>query len=430
MLALAVVPLVLGAVAYTVVGGFVSMAAQTDTIGIGMPFSGKWGYDASTHPSQHHISFGGNWSTDVYAPSGTKVHAHFLNPSGVLKLSVESVGNTCAAPNVAGKTVKVRVRIDGVNVGFVSYSHLETSISLGEITNGAPLGKTKLWGYSSCYQVTGDAGTHVHLEAANNSATELSCYRNLTIGTSYAAETWLGNLGKPGVSKIQTACPAGTIPGDPNVIRQDRRTIGTAAGDWYLRNSNSAGFHDKQLRYGTLGDIVVAGDWDGNGTKTPGVFREGAWHLTNSPDGGASQITLYFGQPGDWPLVGDWNGDGLDSIGVFRGYPDKPGEWHLRNSLNTGPAQIIFNFGRGLDKPVVGDWNGDRIDTPGVFRAGTVGEWYLRNSNTTGSTNYAFQYGASTDEPVAGDWDGNGTDTPGVFRRSTVGQWYLRNSNP
>src|SRR6266508_5594102 len=52
MLALAVVPLVLGAVAYTVVGGFVSMAAQTDTIGIGMPFSGKWGYDASTHPSQ------------------------------------------------------------------------------------------------------------------------------------------------------------------------------------------------------------------------------------------------------------------------------------------------------------------------------------------------------------------------------------------
>ena len=40
-----------------------------------------------------------------------------------------------------------------------------------------------------------------------------------------------------------------------------------------------------------------------------------------------------FGQPGDQPVAGDWNGDGIDTIGVYR---PSTGQFLLRNSNTNG----------------------------------------------------------------------------------------------
>jgi hypothetical protein len=41
----------------------------------------------------------------------------------------------------------------------------------------------------------------------------------------------------------------------------------------YFRNSNSTGIADLEFIYGDPGDKLVAGDWDGDGTDTVGVYR-------------------------------------------------------------------------------------------------------------------------------------------------------------
>ena len=43
---------------------------------------------------------------------------------------------------------------------------------------------------------------------------------------------------------------------------------------------------------------------------------------------------------GDGPLAGDWNGDGVDTIGIYRG-----NLWYLRNSNTTGMADLYFQYG-------------------------------------------------------------------------------------
>ncbi len=147
------------------------------------------------------------------------------------------------------------------------------------------------------------------------------------------------------------------------------------------------------------GDLPFAGDWDGDGDDTAGIFRSGSVFLTNGTTG-AVDITFSFGAAGDLPIAGDWDGDGDDSIGVFR---PATGEFFLRFTNDTGGADVTFAFGLPGDLPVAGDWDGDGVDTIGVFRAGT---FLLRNSNTAGPADLAVVFGAEGDQPVVGDWDG------------------------
>lgn len=67
---------------------------------------------------------------------------------------------------------------------------------------------------------------------------------------------------------------------------------------------------DKAFFFGSAGDILIQGDWDGSGTTKLGIFRpsvaifpldmngNGVW------DPGIDKFG-FFGQSGDIPLVGD-----------------------------------------------------------------------------------------------------------------------------
>ncbi len=231
---------------------------------------------------------------------------------------------------------------------------------------------------------------------------------------------WLGN-------------PPNNGGGDANadtvaIFRASDRT-------WYIRNSNDAGTADTSLQYGDPNsDLPIAGDWDGDGDVTIGIFRivpdvGAVFHLKNDLQGGPADISFAYG--GDnanlLPLVGDWDGDGNDTIGV---YDAVTGAWFLRNSNDAGNADISFFYGVGnnSETPIVGDWNGDGSDTVGLFRAADR-TWHLRNSNTPGNSDLSFQYGdPSGDVAIAGDWNGDGNDTIGVYRMIS-GRWLLKNQN-
>jgi hypothetical protein len=184
---------------------------------------------------------------------------------------------------------------------------------------------------------------------------------------------------------------------------------------FHLRNSLSAGADDVSFQYGIPGDIPVAGDWDGDGVDTIGVFRNGTFFLRNSNSSGYADSVIYLGQAGDSPVAGDWDGDERTDVGVFR-----QGHWKLR--LSNGAVQE-FDYGATGATPIVGDWTGKGYDSVGV----RSNDWmYLRNSNTAGAADIAFLYGTVAMVPFAGDWNGDGATTTGLYSN---GAFYLRNSN-
>jgi peptidoglycan/xylan/chitin deacetylase (PgdA/CDA1 family) len=227
---------------------------------------------------------------------------------------------------------------------------------------------------------------------------------------------WAG--GAPVGSTTSAAAPRDAVAPVFAAAPSAGRPIVVRGSTWYVRDALTGGSATATFNFGASGDTPLSGDWDGNGTNTPGVVRGRTWSLRNSDTTGGADITFSYGTPGDVPIVGDWDGNGTFTPGVVRG-----NVWHLRNRNSSGAADTTLTYGRRSDLVIAGDWDGNGTFTPGVVRGNA---WYLRNSNSTGGANVLFAYGRATDRPVVGDWDGNGTSTPGVVRNR---YWYLRNAN-
>ena len=211
-------------------------------------------------------------------------------------------------------------------------------------------------------------------------------------------------------------------PDEPNadqVAMQDPKT-----GLWHIRHSDGT---VDSFYYGNPKDTPYAGDWNGDGRDTMGLYREstGYLFLRNTNDQGIADIEIYYGIPRDLPVSGDWNGNGVDTVGIYR---SSEGRFYLRNTNTQGIADIDFAFGNPGDVPIAGDWDGDGDDTVGVYRPSTR-MVYLMNDLNKPMADISFVYSgaASGDRIIAGDWDGDGVDTIGLFRPST-GTWYLRDT--
>ncbi len=176
--------------------------------------------------------------------------------------------------------------------------------------------------------------------------------------------------------------------------------------------------------YGGRPLTPLFGDWDGNGSETPGTFEAGTFKLKNSHGAGGADETFAFGHPRGFAVAGDFDGDGRDDVAVFRN-----GTWELRYADDA--ATTSFTFGSGVwpaTVPVAGDWDGDGTDGIGVYTLAT-GQWNLRQTASTGAPDagiFVFWSGSNASYPVVGDWDGDGTDTVGVKAGTT---WSLNNAN-
>lgn len=207
-----------------------------------------------------------------------------------------------------------------------------------------------------------------------------------------------------------------------------------ATGNFYLRNSNSAGAADLMFRYGPTSSswLPVVGDWDGDAVVSIGLYHQspGSFYLRNTNSAGAADLTFRYGPAASaWlPVAGDWNGDGTVTIGL---YNQTTGTFYLRNSDSAGPADLTFRFGPAASNwlPIAGDWNGDGTVTIGLYNPATS-TFYLRNANAGGPADLTFRFGPAPNSwlPIAGDWDRDGDDTVGLYN-PTAGTFYLRNAN-
>ena len=238
-----------------------------------------------------------------------------------------------------------------------------------------------------------------------------------------------------GVIKATSAANATNPDGFVAKILDSRKdTIGTfdpVNTIFGLRNTLSSGPADITVDRGIVGDVPVAGDFNGDGIDTVSTFNSGTWKIQNvNVVSGYSTgpLTVNFGQAGDLPIVGDWNNDGIDTVGVYR---PSAGQFFLTNSPATTvnpPVNVTATFGVAEDLPVSGDWDADGVDSVGVFRP-SVGQFFLTNANIAFPTlDVVAFFGTNGDLPVAGDFDGNGVDTIGVWRTSTQ-EFFLSNDN-
>jgi serine protease len=238
-----------------------------------------------------------------------------------------------------------------------------------------------------------------------------------------------------GYGRIDAAAAVQAIshnPGDPCPITEECSGIFTVSqsGVWSLTPA-LAEPSITDFYYGVPGDIAFSGDWNCNGTRTPGLYRQsdGFVYLRNSNTQGIADITFYFGNPGDIPIAGDFNGDGCDTVSLYRA---TEGRVYVINRLGEdggglGAADLDYYFGDPGDKPFAGDFNGNGIDTIGLHREYT-GLVYFRNYHAQGAADSSFIYGDPDDQILAGDWNGDGVDTVAVFRPS-VGILYVKLSN-
>jgi hypothetical protein len=82
---------------------------------------------------------------------------------------------------------------------------------------------------------------------------------------------------------------------------------------------------------------------------------KGGWFLKNANVGGNADVTFFFGpaNTGWLPAAGDWDGDGKDTVGLF---DPVNSTWYLRNVNAAGNADKTLTFGPGDAKPITGKW--------------------------------------------------------------------------
>ena len=176
------------------------------------------------------------------------------------------------------------------------------------------------------------------------------------------------------------------------------------SGQLLLSGKIGARSAERTIRFGRATDVIVLGDWDGDGVDTPAAYRAGTVYLSNDLSGKATS-TLTFGPrtlaPKDL-VVGDWNGDGKDGLA----YKVAGSNRIVSTESTRGRATTsTTTFGRSTDTLVAGDWDGDGKDGIGVKRGSVL---HHRSTIRSGT---AKQATIGTGEFLVGDFDGDGKDT-------------------
>ena len=181
--------------------------------------------------------------------------------------------------------------------------------------------------------------------------------------------------------------------------KSDRTIFREEDGTWWTSLSNG-GVEVKS--WGLSGDIPVADDYDGDGRVDYGIWRpwSGYWAVTRSSTGFSTESTnviwKQWGLFGDLVMPGDYTGDGRADLVVWR---PSNGTWYVcssGSSFDCGQGRGV-QFGLPGDIPVKFDVDGDSVLDYVVFRPKN-GIWYMKSSVTGAVTTKSF--GSSVDYPL------------------------------
>lgn len=194
---------------------------------------------------------------------------------------------------------------------------------------------------------------------------------------------------------------------------------------WHTSNRNGLKKAIVVQQFGTPGNLPVVGNWDGGAKDGLGVYDRFSGQFLLRDAAGTTSHVLTLEYPagttltGGIPVAGDFNGDGTDTVGL---YYSGTAQFFLTNALwdsGTATTQAPDTFGpTGAAEtlaPVMGDWNSNGKDTLGVYdRSARLFEY--RNTNTSGSPHGSFTSGPGNLHhwsPVSGLWDTRGSTNEG-----------------
>lgn len=196
-------------------------AQASGTVNVFPPIQGAstWDRFGQTPPSSHHRVFSNwgylnDWSVDIYRNPGATVVSPFGTTTSAghpVSVTVVTVRAGCATGNLADGGYRVGLEAKdtttGEVIGRADVMHVDNKpagIVVGATVGPwTKLGETGRFRYSSCYQVNGDSGAHIHLEVINR--TRYACYIGRAAGTELTDLTVVGRVGTQN-SGPQQAC--------------------------------------------------------------------------------------------------------------------------------------------------------------------------------------------------------------------------------
>jgi hypothetical protein len=139
-------------------------------------------------------------------------------------------------------------------------------------------------------------------------------------------------------------------------------TLGILRGDrFFLSNTLDTSVADIDFFLGAPGDQPFAGDFNGDGRDTVGVYRASThWayflnDLSGLPSSGGVAIAdaaLWVAGSDATVMAGDWDGDGDDTPGVFR---SGSSTFRLENTPGQLTPDVTYSFGESNWLPVAGN---------------------------------------------------------------------------
>jgi len=200
------------------------------------------------------------------------------------------------------------------------------------------------------------------------------------------------------------------------------------AGTWFWLLSSTQYSSGGQIAFGGLGDVPLIGDFDGDRKADLAVWRPsiGTWFwLTSSTNynpslAGSRQWGI--GSLGDMPLIGDFDGDGRTDLTVWRAIE---GTWYWLPSSTGYTQRHDVTFGGLGDKPFLGDFDGDGRADIAVYRPST-GTWFWLTA--AGAFGQRLFGGGGNDVPLLTDIDGDGRSDVTIWRPFT-GEWFWLTSS-
>ncbi|MBZ0317275.1 MAG: hypothetical protein K8L91_12705 [Anaerolineae bacterium] len=401
--------------------------------------TGGISYNPAISYDGRYVAFGSN-ATNLYSPDSNGAYDVFLRDTvaGTTRLaSVSLTGGTGAGPTLSNST-HATVSQDGRFVAFQSFANnlvandtngareifvrdmsLNVTTRLSVTETGQQSGES-----DSSYPAMSFNGRYVAFEAVEQLvSTDTTYFNDAYVAINQAAlptvtdTLVLANRATNAVSFIDTL---------------DSPPLG---GDYYTYTANAPAAG----RY-------LMGDWDGNGTRTPGIYGDnGVFYFTNTSGPGATWSGFWVGLFGRPPVAGRFSSaSNHDCFGVVDSGNFPPYglafALYFTCDLTSGPTPSFTvqwlsvllpdNQGfTGTHQFGSGEFNGDGVDSIAVRRGAFIAWTNVPPTTLLSEFSLAQYIGApgSSDEGtfVVGDWDGNNLSSFGLFYQN--GAFYRRN---